>query len=95
LNFGNAYYHSVQNLPFSCLLSKKAKIIIHKTIVLPVVLYGCATWSLTLREEQRLKVFENRVLRRIFRPKRDEVTRVNESSGSIKRWEVLKRLHNW
>jgi hypothetical protein len=44
------------------------------TIILPVVLYGCETWSLTLREEQRLRVFENRVLRRIFGPKRDEVT---------------------
>jgi hypothetical protein len=43
-------------------------------IILPVVLYGCETWSLTLREEHRLKVFENRVLRRIFGPKRDEVT---------------------
>jgi hypothetical protein len=43
-------------------------------IILPVVLYGCETWSLTLREEHRLKVFENRVLRRIFEPKRDEVT---------------------
>jgi hypothetical protein len=44
------------------------------TIILPVVLYGCETWSLTLREERRLKVFENRVLRRVFGPKRDEVT---------------------
>jgi len=47
---------------------------IYKTIILPVVLYGCETWSLTLREEHRLRVFENRVLRRIFGPKRDEVT---------------------
>jgi hypothetical protein len=47
---------------------------IYKTIILPVVLYGCKTWSLTLRDEHRLRVFENRVLRRIFRPKRDEVT---------------------
>jgi hypothetical protein len=44
-----------------------------KTIILPVVLYGCETWSLSLRDEHRLRVFENRVLRRIFRPKRDEV----------------------
>jgi hypothetical protein len=50
------------------------KIKIYKTIILLVVLYGCETWSLTLREEHRLKVFENRVLRRIFGPKRDEVT---------------------
>jgi hypothetical protein len=47
---------------------------IYKTIILPVVLYECETWSLTLREEHRLRVFENRVLRRIFGPKRDEVT---------------------
>jgi hypothetical protein len=50
------------------------KIKIYKTIILPVVLYGCETLSLTLREEHRLRVFENRVLRRIFGPKRDEVT---------------------
>jgi hypothetical protein len=50
------------------------KIKIYKTIILPVVMYGCETWSLTLREEHRLMVFENRVLRRIFGPKRDEVT---------------------
>jgi hypothetical protein len=47
----------------------------HKNIILPVVLYGCETWSLTLREDRRLRVFENRVLRRIFGPKRDEITR--------------------
>ena len=52
----------------------KLKIKIYRTIILPVVLYGCETWSLTLREERRLRVFENRVLRRIFGPKRDEVT---------------------
>jgi hypothetical protein len=48
--------------------------VIHRNIILPVVLYGCETWSLTLKEERRLRVFENRALRRIFRPKRDEVT---------------------
>ena len=47
---------------------------IYRTIILPVVLYGCETWLLTLREERRLRVFENRVLRRVFGPKRDEVT---------------------
>ena len=46
---------------------------LYRTIILPVVLYGCETWSLTLREEHRLRVFENRVLRRVFRPKTDEV----------------------
>jgi hypothetical protein len=55
------------------LLSKKLKIKIYRTIILPVVLYGCETWSLTLREERKLKVFEMRVLRRIFGPRRDEV----------------------
>jgi hypothetical protein len=56
------------------LLSKNIKIKIYRTIILPAVLYGCQTWSLTLREEHRLRVFENRVLRKIFGPKRDEVT---------------------
>jgi hypothetical protein len=56
-------------------LPKNLNIRICNTIILPVVLYGCETWSLTLREEHRMKVFENKVLRRIFGPKRDEVTR--------------------
>jgi hypothetical protein len=56
------------------LLSKITKIRVYRTIILPLVLYGCETWSLTLREDQRLRVFENRVLRRIFGPKRDEAT---------------------
>jgi hypothetical protein len=55
-------------------LSQNIKFEIYKTIILPVVLYGCETWSLTLREEHRLRVFENRVWRRIFGSKRDEVT---------------------
>jgi hypothetical protein len=63
-------------------LSKNIKIKVYRTIIVPVVLYGCETWSVTLREGQRLRVFENRVLRRIFRPKRDEVT------------GVWRRLHN-
>ena len=74
LNSANACYHSVQNVLFSSLLlSKNLKIKIYRTIILPVDLYGCETWSLTLREEPRLRVFENRVLRRIFGTKRDEV----------------------
>jgi len=64
----------VQNLPSSSLLSKNLKVKIYRTIILPVVLHGCETWSLKLREERSLRVFENRVLRRIFGPKRDEVT---------------------
>jgi hypothetical protein len=73
LNSGNACYHSVQNLLSSRLLSKNLKIRIVKKIILPVVLYGCETWSLTLREEHSLRVFENKVLRKIFGPKKDEV----------------------
>ena len=72
----------MQNLLYSSLLSKNLKIKIYRTIILPVVLYGCETWSLTLREEHRLRVFENRVLRRIFGPKRD---------GVIGEW---RKLHN-
>ena len=64
----------MQNLLSSSLLSKNLKIKIYRTIILPVVLYGCETWSLTLREEGSLRVFENRVLRRTFGPKRDEIT---------------------
>jgi hypothetical protein len=73
LNSGNACYHSVQKLSSSRLLSKNVKTKIYKRKILPVVLYGCETWSLTVREEHKLKVFENRVLR-IFGQKRDEVT---------------------
>jgi hypothetical protein len=70
LNSGNACYHFIQSLLSSCLLSINVKVKIHKNIILPFVLYECETWSLTLREEHRLRVFENRVLRRIFKPKR-------------------------
>jgi len=64
----------VQNLLYSSWLSKNIKLKIYITKILSVVLYGCETWSLTLREEHRLKVFDNSVLRRIFGPKRDKVT---------------------
>ena len=64
----------MQNLLSSSLLSKNLKIKIYRSIILSVVLYGCETWSLTVREERTLSLFENRVLRRIFGPKRDEVT---------------------
>jgi hypothetical protein len=73
LNSGNAYYRSVQNLLFSRLLFKDMNFKIYKTIILPVVLYGCETWSLTLREEHRLRAFKKRVLKRIFGPKSEEV----------------------
>ena len=74
LRSGNACYHSVQNLLSSRLLSRILKIKIYRTIIFPVVLYGCEAWSLTLREERKLRAFENMVLRRIFGPTRDEVT---------------------
>jgi hypothetical protein len=71
LNSGNASCHSAKNLLSSSLISKNLKIKIYKTVVLPVVLHGCETWSLTLREEHRLTIFENKVLR-ILGPKREE-----------------------
>jgi hypothetical protein len=73
VNSGNACYYSVQNLLSSSLLCKNVKIKIYRTIILLVVLYGCETWSNTFRDECRLSVFENRVLRRIFGPKRSQV----------------------
>ena len=73
LKSGNACYHSVQSILSSSLLPKNLKIKIYRTIILPFVVCGCETWSLTLKEERRLSVFENRVLRRIIGPKRDEV----------------------
>ena len=82
LKSGNACYHSVQNILSSRLLSKNLKIKIYRTVILSVVLYGCETWSLTLREEMKVRVFENMMLRRIFGPRRDEVTG---------KW---RRLHN-
>jgi hypothetical protein len=74
LKSGNACYHLVQNLLSSWVLSKNIKIRIYRTILLPVVLYGCEAWLLTRGEEGRPRVFEKRVLRRIFEPKRDKVT---------------------
>jgi hypothetical protein len=87
LNSVSACYHSVHNLVSSRLLSKNVKIRIYRTIISPVVLYGCETCSLKLREEHKLRVFENRVLRRIFGPKR------NEGTGG---WRKLhnEELHN-
>ena len=79
---GNACYPSAQNILSSSLLSKYLKIKLYITIILPVVLYVCETWSVTLREERRLRVFEKRVLSRIFGAERDEVT------GD------LRKLHN-
>jgi hypothetical protein len=61
LRLGNACYYSVQNLLFSSLLSKNLKIKIYRNIILPVILYGCETWSLTLMEKYRLSLYENSV----------------------------------
>ena len=74
INMGNACYYSLEKILSSCLLSKKLKVKPYKTIILSVVLYGCETWSLTLREEHRLRVFENIVLGKIFGAKKDEIT---------------------
>jgi hypothetical protein len=71
LNSGNACYQSIQRILSSHLLSRNVKVKTYKTIILPVVLCGCETWSVTLREEHRLRMFENRALRRIFGPKMD------------------------
>jgi hypothetical protein len=74
LKSGNGCYHSVQSLLSSRLLSKNLKIRIYKTIIFLVIVYECETWSLTLREEHRLRVVVKMVLKKIFGPKRDEVT---------------------
>jgi hypothetical protein len=76
----SGYYEKFSLLGYNTVYTIKIRI--YKTIILPVVLYGCETWSLTLREEHIVRVFENRMLRRIFRPKRDEVT------------EGCRKLHN-
>jgi len=81
LKSGNACCHSVQNLLSSSLLSRNLKCKVYRTIIL-LVLYGCKTWSLTLREEHTPRVVENRVLRRVFGLERDEVT------------GELRKLHN-
>jgi hypothetical protein len=73
LNSGNVCHYSVQNLMSSSLLSRYTKIKIYRTIIFPVVLYGCETWSFILKEERSSGCFENRVLRRIFGHKRGEV----------------------
>ena len=65
----------MQNILSSSLISRNLKIKVFRIRIIPVVAYGCKTWSLTLREERRLRVFENRVLRGIFGPRRDEVAR--------------------
>jgi hypothetical protein len=105
LKSGNVCYHSVHNLLLSNFLCENLKIQIYRTIILPVVWYGCETWSFTLGEELRLRVFENRVLRRIFGPKRGEVTgegrklhkvELNDVSSSANIFRVIKlRIMRW
>ena len=75
LKSGNDCCYLAQNVLSSSLLHKNINIKIYRTVILPAVLYWCETWSLTLSEERRLRVFDNRVLRRIFGPRRDELTR--------------------
>ena len=70
----------MQNLLSSSLLSKNLKIKIYRIIILPVALYGYETWSLILRDERRLRVFENRFLRGIYGPKRDKVPGVEKTT---------------
>jgi hypothetical protein len=74
LNSGNVCYNAIRNLLSFRLISINVKFKLYKTITLPFVLYGCETWSLTSKEEPRLRMFENRVLGRIFGPKRNKVT---------------------
>jgi hypothetical protein len=91
INSGNACYHSVQRLLSSRLLFRNLKVKIYKTIILPFVLHGCETLSVTLREENGLRVFENRVLRRIFGPKTDEVT---GECRKLQNWEFHSCTEN-
>jgi hypothetical protein len=98
LNSGNACYHLLQNLLSSRLLSKNVKVRIYKTIILPVILYGCETWSLTVREEHELRVFENKMLIRLFGPKRDRVTGGwrklhNEELHNLYSWPSIIRIY--
>ena len=74
INMGNACYYSLEKILSSHVLSKKFKVNTYKTIILPVLLYGSETWTLTLREEQILSIFENKVLRKILWAKKDEIT---------------------
>jgi hypothetical protein len=75
----------------SRLLSRNVKVKVYKTIILPVVLYGCENWSLMLKEKHRLRVFENRVLRRIFGPKREK-TLIPCRETQKPSWMLIRKL---
>jgi hypothetical protein len=94
---GNNCYYSVSNLLSSPLISKNVKIKIYKTVIFPVVLYGCGTWSLTLWEEHRLRVFEKRVLRKMFGPKRkkDVSWRILHNNEFHNLYSSLNRRMRW
>ena len=94
LKSGNSCYHSVQNLSSSCLLSKNIKIKIYRTIILRVVLYGCETWSLTLREERRMRVFETVEVTGEWRKLHNEELNDLYSSPNII-WVMKLRMQVW
>jgi hypothetical protein len=95
LKSGNPHYHSVLSNLFSRLLSKNTNI----TVILPFVLYGYEIWYLTLREEHRARGIEKRVLRRIFRPKRDKLSGICNNSGfhvgDYEEWRLLGCYAVW
>ena len=94
LRSGNACCHSVQNLLSSSLISKNIKIKIHRTIIVPVVVYGCETWSLTLREECRMRVFETVEVTGEWRKLHNEELNVLYSSPNII-WVIKLRMQVW
>jgi hypothetical protein len=100
LNSGNACYHSVQNLLYSGLLSKNLKIRIYRTIILLAVLYGCETWSLTLREEHRPRVYSSPSIIRTIESRRmtwaGHVARLGIKGRNIDFWlEIQKESDHW
>ena len=92
INTGHACYYSLKKILSSSLLSKKLKVNTYKIFILPVVLYGCETWSLTLKEEHRLRVFENKVLRKIFGAKGDDIQENGESCIMLSYTHCILRL---
>ena len=91
-NMGNACYYSLEKTVSSCLLSKKLKVSTYKTIILPVVWCGCETWSLTLREEHRLRVFENKYLGRYLGLRKTKLQENGESYIMLSYMHCILRL---